>query len=63
MPYGGPELYGHKLAGTLQAESMLLGRVTYERSSSAWPERDGEFADTMNAMPKHVVTTTLRQLV
>jgi dihydrofolate reductase len=62
IPYGVPELYRYKLQETLDAESLLLGRVTYEGFSSAWPGQDGEFADKMNAMPKHVATTTLREL-
>jgi dihydrofolate reductase len=49
----------YKLEETLEAEALLLGRVTYEGFAGAWPERDGEFADKMNSMPKHVVSTTL----
>ena len=62
MAHGDPELYAYKLQETLEAESLLLGRVTYEGFSAAWPERDGVFADKMNAMPKHVVTSTLPEL-
>jgi dihydrofolate reductase len=62
IPFGVPELFEYKLQETLEAESLLLGRVTYEGFSAAWPERDGEFADKMNAMPKNVVTSTLGQL-
>jgi dihydrofolate reductase len=62
VPHGVPALYAYKLQETLEAESLLLGRITYECFSAAWPERDGEFADKMNAMPKHVVTTTLYEL-
>ena len=62
MPLGVPEMFAYKLRETLEAESLLLGRVTYEGFSAAWPDRDGEFAEKMNTMPKHVVTTTLREL-
>lgn len=62
MPYGVPELFTYKLNETLEAESLLLGRITYEGFSAAWPARDGEFADKMNAMPKDVATTTLTEL-
>jgi len=62
IEFGVPELYAFKLQETLDAESLLLGRVTYEGFSEAWPEREGEFADKMNAMPKHVASTTLRNL-
>jgi len=62
MPYGVPDLFDFKLKETMDAESMLLGRITYQGFAAAWPERDGEFADKMNAMPKHVVTSTLTEL-
>jgi dihydrofolate reductase len=55
-----PEQEQYKLQETLQAESLLLGRVTYEGFSAAWPGRGGEFADKMNVMPKHVVSATLQ---
>src|SRR3954471_3352856 len=49
-----------KLDETRQADALLLGRRTYEGFAEAWPERDGEFADKFNAMPKYVVSATLR---
>jgi len=52
----------YKLDEVIEAESLLLGRVTYEGFSAAWPSRGGEFADKMNAMPKHLASTTLRDL-
>ncbi|HEX5348409.1 MAG TPA: hypothetical protein VFW64_15090 [Pseudonocardiaceae bacterium] len=42
MPYGVPELYAYKLQETLEAESLLLGRITYQGFSTAWPQRTGE---------------------
>jgi dihydrofolate reductase len=33
--------------------------VTYESFAGAWPEREGPFAEKINSMPKHVVTSTL----
>jgi dihydrofolate reductase len=62
LPYGDPELFQYKLRETMDAESMLLGRVTYEGFAAAWPDQEGEFADKMNAMGKHVVTRTLTEL-
>jgi dihydrofolate reductase len=45
-----------------EADTMLLGRVTYEGFAAAWPSRSGEpYADKFNAMPKHVVSTTLER--
>src|SRR6476469_7386515 len=49
-----------KLKETFDSEALLLGRVTYEGFAAAWPERDGEFADKFNTMPKYVVSSTLR---
>ena len=57
FPYGTAESYGFKLQETLDAESLLLGRLTYEGFAAAWPGQDGEFADKMNAMPKAVATS------
>jgi dihydrofolate reductase len=50
-----------KLDEALGADALLLGRVTYEGFAEAWPQRDGEFADKFNSMPKYVVSSTLRE--
>ena len=43
-----------------EADSMLLGRVTYDGFAAAWPSRSGDYtSDKFNAMPKYVVSTTL----
>ena len=57
--YMSDEQQQHKLQETLEADALLLGRVTYEGFAQAWPEREGEFADKMNRMPKYVASTTL----
>ncbi|MGH3006321.1 MAG: dihydrofolate reductase family protein [Gaiellaceae bacterium] len=49
-----------KLEETRQADALLIGRRTYESFASAWPQREGEFADKFNSMPKFVVSTTLK---
>jgi dihydrofolate reductase len=56
----GDEGMQFKVDETMNSDAMLLGRVTYEGFAEAWPERDGEFADRFNAMPKYVVSSTLR---
>ena len=48
-----------KLDETMGADGLLLGRRTYESFAGAWPDREGEFADKFNQMPKFVVSTTL----
>ncbi|HSZ36927.1 MAG TPA: dihydrofolate reductase family protein [Acidimicrobiales bacterium] len=50
-----------KLDEVLEAEALLLGRVTYQGFAAAWPtiEDPVGFAAKMNAMPKYVVSSTL----
>jgi dihydrofolate reductase len=48
-----------KLDETMGSDALLLGRKTYEGFADAWPQRDGEFADKFNNMPKYVVSSTL----
>jgi len=50
-----------KLDEALDADALLLGRVTYEGFAEAWPSRTGEFADKFNSMPKYVVSSTLNE--
>jgi dihydrofolate reductase len=49
-----------KLDETMGSAALLLGRTTYEGFAEAWPQRDGEFADKFNSMPKYVVSSTLK---
>ena len=48
-----------KLEETRRSDALLLGRRTYESFASAWPQRQGPFAEMLNSMPKFVVSTTL----
>lgn len=57
VDYFSPELEQYKLDEVLDAESLLLGRITYESFLEGWLEREGVFADKMNSMPKHVATS------
>ncbi|MBK1785671.1 dihydrofolate reductase family protein [Prauserella cavernicola] len=43
-----------------EATAMLMGRVSYEAFSPVWPDMTEDFAG-YNAMPKYVVSTTLRE--
>jgi dihydrofolate reductase len=61
LDFMSPEQQQYKLNEVLEAESHLLGRVTYESFAGAWPEREGEFSDKVNSMPKHVVSSTLEE--
>jgi dihydrofolate reductase len=54
----------YKLDEVLEADALLLGRVTYEGFAEAWPSVKDEagFGDRMNGMPTHVVSSTLSKL-
>lgn len=41
------------------ADALLMGRKTYEVYATAWPGREGEYPDAMNAVSKYVASTTL----
>ena len=44
------------------ADALLLGRETYEFFAEVWPMRTGdEYADKVNAMPKHVASRTITE--
>lgn len=59
--YMSDEQMQYKLDEVLEAESHLLGRVTYESFAGAWPQREGPFADKVNSMRKYVVSSTLTE--
>ncbi|HEX5713409.1 MAG TPA: dihydrofolate reductase family protein [Solirubrobacterales bacterium] len=55
----GEDHYGYKAEELEEADSLLLGRKTYEGFAAAWPQREGPFADKFNSMPKYAVSSTL----
>jgi hypothetical protein len=62
------EEQNYQKARLLAADALLLGRKTYEKFSKAYPEmaKAGEgapadFVDRMNAIPKYVASTTLKE--
>jgi dihydrofolate reductase len=61
-PYFNNEM-GQALGSAMAAaDTLLLGRRTYEEFAAFWPTDDGPFAEVMNATPKLVVSTTLETL-
>lgn len=54
-----PEVYELKGREQQEAGALMLGRVSYEAFSPVWPSMTEEFPQ-YNAMPKYVVSTTLR---
>jgi dihydrofolate reductase len=63
MPFFDPEVMGAAIGeGFAATEALLFGRRTWKGMAKAWPERAGdEFADAMNAIEKHVVSSTLTE--
>lgn len=55
-----PAAYEIKAREQGEATAMLLGRVSYQAFSPVWPSMTEEFAG-YNAMPKYVVSTTLKE--
>lgn len=55
--YATDALEAAKLQEIREADSLLLGRHTYEQFAEAWPPREGAFADRMNSLPKTVVAS------
>ena len=48
------------------SDALLLGRKTYELFAASWPtqewiEREGEFAERINSLPKYVASRTLEE--
>jgi dihydrofolate reductase len=44
----------------LAADALLLARETWQGLARAWRDQTGPMADRLNAMPKYVVSATLR---
>ena len=55
------EIENFKHAELFAHDALLIGRVTYDGFSAAWPGRKDErgYADRMNSFPKYVVSATL----
>ncbi|MFF9983824.1 dihydrofolate reductase family protein [Streptomyces erythrochromogenes] len=62
QPFFDPEVVGGSFTEALEkADALLYGRRTWQNMAAAWPERAGDpFADRMNALPKYVVSDSLR---
>ena len=60
-PFFNEEAQQFKWSELQASDALLLGRMTYEGFSAAWPTMTGtgEFGEKMNSMTKYVVSTTL----
>jgi dihydrofolate reductase len=62
FPYFNEEM-GAAIGAAMQtSDAMLCGRVTYQEWAAFWPEADNEMAEHMNATPKYVASTTLKDV-
>ena len=59
MPYWDDDVAAFVGAGMQAADTLLLGRVTYQGFAAAFAESTGSDAEVMNAYRKYVVSTTL----
>ena len=63
-PYFNEELSNWQSTNLAEADTLLLGRKTYEGFKAAWPQMEaetGDFGKKMNSMGKQVATTTLTE--
>ncbi len=62
FPFWCEEAAQFKSKELFASDILLLGRLTYEGFSSAWPtmKGTGEFGEKMNSMPKYVASRTLQ---
>ena len=50
----------HSREELVAAEGLLLGRVTYQEFLEYWPSATDPIAERMNALPKWIVSTSLK---
>ena len=59
-PYWDDQHSGYAASMLATADTLLLGRETYESFAEVWPQRSGDpYSDKVNAMPKYVASRTL----
>lgn len=56
----GPELEKQSIEQLNAADYLVFGRVTYEGMAAHWQTAEGEIAELMNAIPKLVISRTLK---
>src|SRR4029453_3828052 len=65
IPYFTADMQQAIQQGMAAADTMLMGRRTYEQMAAYWPNlttTDDPFAEFLNTSPKLVVSTTLRSV-
>ena len=60
-PYWHDDIGTHFFEAMSKADTLLFGRLTWQIHGAAFEVMEGDpFADILNAMPKYVVSTTLK---
>ena len=59
LPPEHPDVRAWKVASLHQVGTHIMGRVTYEQMAEHWPNATGEYAESMNTLPKVVFSATL----
>jgi dihydrofolate reductase len=59
LPAEHPDVRAWKVASLSKVGIHIMGRVTYEQMAGHWPNSTGEYADSMNSLPKVVFSKTL----
>ena len=60
--YFDEEAQAYALEHLRESDAFLCGRVTYEVFKEFWPQvKEGEYAQTLNQMPKFVASRTLKE--
>jgi dihydrofolate reductase len=61
--YTNDEFMSYALEQLFESDALIMGRLTYEGFSQAWPAMAGqnEFAERMNSLPKYVASRTLNE--
>jgi dihydrofolate reductase len=59
LPPEHPDVRAWKVASLRRVGTHIMGRVTYEQMAGHWPSVTGDYADSMNSLPKVVFSKTL----
>jgi dihydrofolate reductase len=61
LPAEDPEVRAWKVASLGQVGTHIMGRVTYDEMAGYWPAETGEYAESMNSLPKVVFSRSLTE--
>jgi dihydrofolate reductase len=59
LPAEHPDVRAWKVASLRKVGTHIMGRVTYQQMAGHWPNSAGDYADSMNSLPKVVFSRTL----